>query len=398
MIQEPTFWAVLGAALVLYWLIPLRLRMGFLAAVSFAYLLKMFKGELTYAALFVIWSGLFYGLSHKAGKDGGWRRWVVPGLVTGILGWLAYYKYVPPVIAALASSEVERNVVIPIGISYFTFKLIHYAVEVGRGNIKDRSPATFFCYVFLFPIFTAGPIERFDHFLANREPHLTQASLVEGFTRIIHGLIKKFVIADMFLTLGISDLQLWQVIQDPSLGAATLWRYAIFSYLIMYLDFSAYSDVAIGSSRLFGLKIQENFNWPIFASNISDFWKRWHMTLANWCMSYIYMPVLGLRRNPYLAAYATFILMGLWHAGSLNWVMWGVWHATGLVSYQWWGRYRRQKKWAFFNSRTWSYICVPITFLFITGGFIFTLVHGFGGVMDSFRVLAVMFGVSNISS
>ncbi len=139
-----------------------------------------------------------------------------------------------------------------------------------------------------------------------------------------------------------------------------------------------------------GLKIQENFNWPIFASNITDFWKRWHMTLANWCMSYIYMPVLGLRRNPYLAAYATFILMGLWHAGSLNWVMWGVWHATGLVAYQSWGRWRRQKKWKFFDRPVWKYTCVPITFLFITGGFVFTVVHAKGSVLDSFRVLATM--------
>ena len=388
MIQTPTFWALLALAVVVFWVIPLRFRLGFLGGISFVYL---FRPDPINVAVFGGWSLLVYVLAPKATKDDSWRRWIVPGLILGILGYLSYFKYVPPLLAAMAGNEVEKNLVIPIGISYFTFKLIHYCVEVGRGAIKDRSLATFLCYVFLFPIFTAGPIERFDHFLANRETSWNRQSMVEGLMRIIHGLIKKLVFADLFLELCLGDLRVWQIASDNTLTATTLWRYMIVSYLIMYLDFSAYSDIAIGTSRLFGLRIQENFNWPIVASNITDFWKRWHMTLANWCMSYIYMPVLGLRRNPYLAAYATFILMGLWHAGSLNWVMWGVWHATGLVVYQSWGRYRRQKKWTFFNGKLWQYACVPITFLFITAGFVFTVVHGRGDVVDSFRVLGVMF-------
>ncbi len=201
MIQAPTYWAVLGVAVVVFWAIPHRVRLGFLAAVSLAYLFKdLYRLHPTYLPVLVGWSVLFFILAPRAGKEGA-RRWVVPLLTVGILGYLSYYKYVPPLIAALASTEVEKNVVIPIGISYFTFKLIHYAVEVGRGNIKDRSLSAFLCYVFLFPIFTAGPIERFDHFLAQREHHWTRESLVEGLTRIIHGLIKKLVVADMFLVL-----------------------------------------------------------------------------------------------------------------------------------------------------------------------------------------------------
>ena len=393
MIQAPTYWAAVVAVAVVVWLVPGRWRLGLLAIASFAYLLRFDPLGLTplHVITFALWSLAFYCLAPQATKDGTWRQWVTPGLIVGILAYLAFYKYVPPLLTAIGKHDVERNVVIPMGISYFTFKLIHYAVEVGRGNIKDRSVTAFFCYVFLFPIFTAGPIERFDHFLANREEKWTQESFVEGMMRIIHGLIKKFVIADMFLALLLGQTETWQIAHDRTLTAATLWQYMAVSYLILYLDFSAYSDIAIGTSRLMGLKIQENFNWPIFASNISEFWKRWHMTLANWCMSYIYMPVLGLRRNPYLAAYSTFILMGLWHAGSLNWVMWGIWHATGLVVYQSWGRYRRKKGWTFFNRPIWKYTCVPLTFLYITGGIVFTIVHVKGSVLDSFRVLATMF-------
>lgn len=389
MIQAPTYWVVLGIAFAGFWVIPLRARLGFLAAVSFAYLFRL---NPIHVSVLAGWTLLFYGLAPLAGKEGV-RRWIVPFLTLGILGYLGYYKYVPAVIAAFASTEVEKNLVIPLGISYFTFKLIHYAVEVGRGTIKSRSLPAFLCYVFLFPIFTAGPIERFDHFMTKRQERWDTGSIVEGVTRIIHGLIKKLIIADMFLVMFLGDLEAWRIVQDQTLGVGTLWRYMVLSYLIAYLDFSAYSDIAIGTSRLFGLQIQENFNWPILAANISEFWKRWHMSLVNWCMSYVFMPILGRWRNPYAATYTTFVAMGLWHGASLNWVLWGLYNAAGLTVFQWWSRYRRKQKWKFPDHPLWRYVAIVMTFVFVTGYWPFIVADSVGGVYDGIRLFFRLFCV-----
>jgi alginate O-acetyltransferase complex protein AlgI len=136
----------------------------------------------------------------------------------------------------------------------------------------------------------------------------------------------------------------------------------------------------------------ENFNWPIFAPNIGNFWKRWHMTLAGWCQAYIYMPTIGLTRNPYVAVYSTMLVMGLWHAGTFHWVFWGLYHATGIVTYLTWAGYKRRRRWMFLdqNAAVRS-VAVAITFLFVTGGFAFTSTYGHTGPFESFRILAKLF-------
>ena len=386
MIQTSIYWIVLAGTVALFWMTPNRYRMGFLALVSFAYLWSL---EPTSVSILVGWALLFYFLAPNAAtKESSWK-WITPGLIVAILGYFAYFKYGPSLIASISGESVAQKILIPLGISYFTFKLIHYAIEAGRGNIKDRSLPTFFCYIFLFPIFTAGPIERLDHFIANREQSLDQQSLIYGTQRIIHGLIKKFVISDMILVQGFGGMTTWQAGHDPSITTSALWLYMVTIYLTTYMDFSAYSDIAIGASRLFGLRITENFNWPILAPNISEFWKRWHMSLVNWCMAYIYMPVLGLRRNPYLAAYTTFVVIALWHTASWNWILWGLYHATGLTLCQMWLRYRKKRGWTFLNPPLGRYAAIATTFLFVVCSYPFIM--GNDSVYTSFRVLARMF-------
>ena len=158
------------------------------------------------------------------------------------------------------------------------------------------------------------------------------------------------------------------------------------TFLYVYMDFSAYSDIAIGSSRLFGIRIMENFNWPIFAQNIGDFWRRWHMTLAGWCQTYVYLPTIGLSRNPFLAVYATFLAIGLWHAGSINYACWGLYHATGVAVFQIWQRFKRRRGWVFLDHNPWHLLGIPITFLFVTGSFAFTVPHGVGTAYDGLRI------------
>jgi len=155
------------------------------------------------------------------------------------------------------------------------------------------------------------------------------------------------------------------------------------------MDFSAYTDIAIGLSRLCGTRIMENLNLPVTASNSGDFRKRWHKTLAGWCQSYVYMPILGLTRNPYLAVYSTFTVMAMWHAGALNWLGWGWYHATGLIVFLSWSRIKRKRRWQRLD-RIFPYrvATVLLTFVFVTGSYSFTLTHQHGGIYAALRILA----------
>ncbi len=386
MITDWLFWAFLALAVPIFWLLPPRHRLGFLAAVSFLYLLRLEpRGTLALAA----WTIAFYRLVPRLVRSNA-RRALLPAFVLAPLAYLAYFKYLPALIEAVSPEPVLARVAVPLGISYFTFKLIHYAIEVSRGNLKGHDFTEFACYIFLVPIFSAGPIERFDHFLANREPEWRLQSTAEGLTRIVHGLVKKFVIANLLL------LPLYGGVPDGAvllerlgeLPAWKVWGFCVLSFLYLYLDFSAYSDIAIGASRLFGLRIMENFHWPILAQNISIFWRRWHMTLAGWCQNYVYMPTIGLTRNPYLATYVTFAVIGIWHSASLGWLAWGLYHATGISVYGFWSRERRRRKWRGLDRPALRWAGVPLTIAFVSGGSALTAVDGHGGPWDMLRVLA----------
>ncbi len=384
MIQSPVFWGVLALSVPTFWLLPARWRGGFLAAVSFGYLLTL--APLSACGL-VAWTLAFFFLAPKVVAGQSRRQAILTGLILAILGYLAYFKYIPPLIAAMASHPLEARLLIPLGISYYSFKLIHYVAEVARGNIKDRSLSRFCCYIFLFPIFTAGPIERFDHFLANQETRWQLDSMVQGLTRIVHGLIKKFLIAEVLVKHLFFDLTNESLLEGlAELSTPRVWGFLIVSFIFFYLDFSAYSDLAIGCSRLFGFRIMENFNFPILACNIGDFWRRWHMTLSSWCQSYVYMPLLGLYRKPLVALYGSFIVFGLWHAGTWARLSWGLYHASGVAAYMTWTRFKRKRGWTFSQRGVWTALAFVLTQAFVAVSMAFLVVRDHG-VSDSLRIL-----------
>ena len=155
MIQSPVFWSVLVVSAFFYWLLSPKLRDGFLAIVSYAYLVSL---EPVAVTVLIAWSLLFFYLAPHAIAAGKTNRLIIPGLILAILSSLVYHKYIPQLRAFLSAQAAAETPVVPLGISYLTFKLIHYAVEVARGKITDRSLQRLFCYIFLYPIFTAGPI------------------------------------------------------------------------------------------------------------------------------------------------------------------------------------------------------------------------------------------------
>lgn len=386
MIQSGAFWLAVLASAIVFWLLPLRFRTGFLALASMGYLATLAPFSVLALAG---WTAAFYYLAPRAAGGDGANNRLLSVLILAILGYLAYFKYIPPLVEAISPGPTEKQLIIPLGISYFTFKFIHYAVETARGNIQHRSLPDFFCYTFLFPTFTAGPIERFDHFIENRETSWQVQSTVEGLTRIIHGLVKKLVIAEMLLRPLLRDVTPASfVLRLDLLPTWKIWAYLAVMFLIYYMDFSAYSDIAIGISRLYGIRIMENFNFPIVAPNISNFWKRWHMTLSGWCQTYVYMPVIGLTRNPYLATVASFLVMGLWHSGTLTRVGWGLYQAAGVAAYMTWTRIKRAKRRRFMERAPWRYASIPITMMFVVPSTAFLIIEYQFPVYAAFRILA----------
>lgn len=326
MILWPSFWIVLFGSVLVFWLLPERFRMGFVAAVSWAYLMYLQPANIL---MFTAWTLAVYQLAPYATRTG-WRAWIVTALNLGLLGQLLFWKYGPDDTDMMG----HESWALPIGLSYFTFKLIHFCIEAGRKNVKDLTFSTYLAWVFLLPIFTAGPIERHDRFLVSRSSVLQRADVVFGLTRIVHGLVKRFVIIDAMFTLLPNPGGVAHVLAHlDRIRVPSTWYVLGLWFLSGYLDFSAYSDIAIGAARLYGIRIAENFDWPILATNIGDYWKRWHRSLAAFCQAYVYLPMIGLTRRPLLASYLTFIVMGLWHDASLNWVGWGLWHATGVYGY-----------------------------------------------------------------
>ena len=165
----------------------------------------------------------------------------------------------------------------------------------------------------------------------------------------------------------------------------------IHQFTTWYLDLSAYSDLAIGAAMFFGIRLVENFEWPMLAPDPTQFWKRYHMSLSGWCQRYIYLPVMGRTRNPYVAVYATMMIMGLWHRGSLNYLTWGAYHATVLSVHLTWNRIKRAKKWKM-KSRVWTLASTIITVLAISASAVFpsTSAQGIGA---AFKLMGMLVGI-----
>lgn len=389
MFHSTAFWYVLIAAVLLHWLMGARARPWCLAIVGFAYL-AVLDLQSTLAA-----TGLtlaVYWAAPRAGDQRTWRGRSASVLLVAVFGWLVYAKYVPRLWAILARETSVPEALIPLGISYYTFKLAHYVIEAARGTLPPHRLGDFLAYILLFPTFPAGPIERFDHFVDQRAAGWSWELPLEGITRIIHGLVKRFALMDAILIplagagAGIDELA-GRLDQTTT---PEIWWILALKYLIAYMDFSAYSDLAIGSARLFGYRIMENFDFPIIATSIGEFWRRWHMTLAGWCQGYVYMPLLVWSRNPYLAAYASFLTMGIWHAATWHWVAWGLYHASGVVLQQAFTRWSR-------NWRTETPLSEGrparrllgwvLTFAFVSSSYAITAGYPDANMADSARVL-----------
>jgi len=224
------------------------------------------------------------------------------------------------------------RVLLPIGISFFTFHAISYVVDVYRRDATaQKSPVEAALYLLLFPQLIAGPIIRYRE-IADQLTHrqVTPAGFAAGATRFVVGLAKKVLIANVVAIVADAIFTM----QPGELTAAHAWLGVVSYTLQIYFDFSGYSDMAIGLGAMFGFRFPENFNYPYIASSVQDFWRRWHMSLSRWFRDYVYVPLGGNRGTPtrtYVNLVTVFFLCGLWHGASWTFVVWGLYHGAFLV-------------------------------------------------------------------
>lgn len=338
---SPLFlFAFLPAVFLAYFLVPVMRWRNAVLVVSSLLFYTWGEGYYVFVMLFTIVLNYFLGLAIERTKGSRWERQVVAGAVAANLCILGFYKYANFVVdnlnmllgvAHLPLLKVSA-VHLPIGISFFTFQAISYVLDVSRGVIEaQRSVFLMALYKSLFPQLIAGPVVRYKDVARDmNNRRVDPADCVTGIERFILGLSKKVLLANPFG--NIAD-QVFTT-QTSDLSSAVAWIGAISYFFQIYFDFSGYSDMAIGLGRMFGFHFLENFNYPYVSSSITEFWRRWHISLSSWFRDYLYIPLGGNRGSPwrtYGNLVIVFFLCGLWHGANWHFVVWGLFHGFFLV-------------------------------------------------------------------
>lgn len=331
----PFLFYFLPLFLVIYFLVPKKCKNAVLLIFS---LIFYGWGEPIYISLLIISSVIDYinGLMIEKfkGKRSKQRIFLVVSVVMNV-SLLAIFKYADLFIGTFnnitGSDLALTNLALPIGISFFTFQTMSYSIDVYLGNIEtEHNFLNYMTYVSMFPQLIAGPIVRYAQVSIELKSRKTSKDrFVAGFIRFGMGLFKKVLIANQIGMLWESSLA-----RVSSLSMLGAWLGIIAFALQIYFDFSGYSDMAIGMGLMMGFKYPENFNYPYIATSITDFWRRWHMSLSEWFKLYVYIPLGGNRCGKARAIFNLMVvwtLTGFWHGASWNFLLWGFYFAVLLV-------------------------------------------------------------------
>ena len=335
----------LPVAALLYWFVPRRARLAVLALASIVFYASW---RLEYLAVLlavvaVAWGGAL--LLERRRLAGGSLRPVYALVVPLLLAPLIVFKYWNWLAGDLQVFLAQHGVNIslpdidlplPIGISFFTFQAVAYLVDVGRQDPAERDFLRFSTFIGFFPQLVAGPIVRRSELLPQLEKlgDFAAGQVGKGLFRIGRGLLKKIVLADI-LRVGIVD----PLFTDPENFTGIELLIGLYAYTLqIYYDFSGYTDIAIGSALLFGISLPENFRRPYKAINVTDFWRRWHITLSLWVRHYVYFPMGGARgaaARVYFNLMCVFIIIGVWHGASWSFVAYGALHGAAMMVNRW---------------------------------------------------------------
>ena len=343
----------LALCVIVYFALPgVRTRTAFLLLVSAAFYVLL--SPRTFVVLLAVTAGSYIvglALGHPALDDGGprgvWRSWLLGCGTVVIVGVLVGYKYLGFFQQAAggllsfsgvgAPQSAAVRLLLPIGISFWTFQSIAYLVDIYKGKTKPvRNPLMYSLAVMFFPIVTAGPITRVQALTEQLEKkhHFRYEDMQSGLLLIGLGFFKKLMIADRLAVFVNTVFDHPRNFTSESNGMVLLVA-AFFFAIQLYTDFSGYVDIVRGSARLFGVELPLNFKAPYFSRSVREFWRRWHMTLMDWFREYIYIPLGGNRRGKvrrYFNLFAVFVVSGLWHGAGFTYLVWGVLNGIYVVT------------------------------------------------------------------
>jgi alginate O-acetyltransferase complex protein AlgI len=389
---------------VVSWLLARRrkVRVLFLLAASYVFYAHFSVRflPLVFASSTIDW--LLGNAIAKASDPRKRKRWLAVTVVTN-LGVLGVFKYlgfgVETARAALGAlgfhpPDVSLHIVLPIGVSFFTFESMSYVIDIYRGTIDPHeSYVEYLAFVAFFPHLVAGPIVRPRDLLPQfaAPARWEDSAAAESLFLVALGLVKKIAIGD-YLAVNLVD----RVFDAPAQFSALECYAAVVAYAVqIYCDFSGYTDIAIGCARLLGIRFPKNFDAPYKAVNIQDFWRRWHISLSSWLRDYLYVPLGGNRKGSlrtYVNLMLTMLLGGLWHGANWTFVVWGGLHGAGLAATRAWQRFRKHRGKTTTESPLGSFAGAFFTFHFVCLGWIFFRADTFRGAR------AMLAGLSTLTT
>lgn len=372
----------LPCVLILYFIVPRRFK-NFTLLISSLFF--YFYGEPIYILLmiFEIITTYLYGIAISKSKTIKSKKiFLSLGIITNLslLGFFKYADFTIENINAIFGTNIGLlKLALPIGISFYTFQTISYLIDLYRGNTEvQKSLLKLALYISLFPQLIAGPIVRYvdiEKQLEDRKTTFNKFSA--GVRRFILGLSKKVLLANNLAQLNEIFLQ------TDEQSIIFYWMYAISTTLYIYLDFSGYSDMAIGLGRMFGFEFLENFNYPYISKSITEFWRRWHISLGTWFRDYVYIPLGGNRVSKiklYRNIFIVWMLTGLWHGAAWNFVIWGLYFGIILVLEKTF-LLKKLEKLPSFISRVYVLILVMISFVIFNANNIGQAIQQIGGLI-----------------
>ncbi len=377
----------LPAVFAIYWLVPRQLKAIVLLVASYVFYMSWSKicGVLLIGMTVATY---LLGLLLARLQSKTYRRLVLIGGITLNLGLLALFKYTNFILDALnnmggfvshlahlgkplTTGMEDLPIILPLGISFFVFEFIHYLVDIFQGTKPIKNPIRFGVFAAFFPSQIAGPIKRFQDF----DPQLAEpakfdgAMFQQGLILILQGLFKKVVLGDNLAAIVQAGYK-----APTAMSLPDAWICIIAFCCQLYFDFSGYTDIGRGSALVLGYRLPENFNLPLLANNVKDFWRRWHMTLSNWLRDYVYIPLGGSRSGEFWMAanlLITMFLCGLWHGAAWHFVAFGMFHGFGLVVHRFYEKLVNANPalTALRNSQPYHLLSVAATFIFACLGF-----------------------------